>query len=301
MRLADVKGREQGTWSTVLRAGEKTPESLCQRVHEGLDALCHEAGVSRSQVLHLTAGAPGITDSSAGVVLSAPNLKNWNNVPLRSVLEAELGMRVAIENDTNLAALGEHRSGAAQGIDNFVFLAVGTGLGSGIVVNGRLLPGAHWSAGEVGYLGIRGQAREAPRFRATGQIERVVGGAGIERRWQAALAASGGSDLALQKLRASQILDRAQTGDLAALEVLQTTATLLADAITDIALLLDPELVVLGGGVGSHPALCPAVEACLAENELARPRLRPSALGAGAQLDGGISVSLAELERRLPS
>lgn len=253
------------------------------------------------KLLHLTVGAPGVTDSRAGVVISAPNLTNWNHVPLRDLLQRGLGVPVSVENDTNLAALGEHHAGAARNADNLVFLAVGTGLGAGILVNGRLLAGAHWSAGEVGYFGVRNQPREVPRVRETGQIERVVGGDGIERRWRDALPSRGESDPALFQLRASQILDQAQAGDSAAIRILHATATLLADAITDIALVLDPELVVLGGGVGSHPALCPAVEACLSGNEFARPRVRSSALGPEAQLAGAIAVSLAAVGGRAPS
>ena len=191
MRLADLAGTEVTAWSTVLQRREKSPEAVCARIDEGLKLCCQEARVPRRDVLHLTAGAPGITDSHAGIVLAAPNLTQWNDVPLRTLLERQTRLPVAVENDTNLAALGEHRFGAAQGSDTFIFLALGTGLGAGLILGGKLYAGAHWSAGEVGYFGRRGQPREAPRLRETGQLERAVGGAGIEQRWQEALAERG--------------------------------------------------------------------------------------------------------------
>lgn len=312
LRLADLQGIELGAWSTLLGENEKTPKAVCRRLAHGLDLCCHDSGVTRSKLIHLTAGAPGITDSRSGIVIAAPNLTQWSNVPLRELLEQEIGLPVAVDNDVNLAALGEyhasavnkehdeqhdgeHHEGEARGVAAFVFLALGTGLGCGIVLHGRIHAGAQWSAGEVGYLHPRNRPRKPPRLSHTGSLEEVVGGSGVEQRWRQALLARAITDQDLHARRALQVFDRVAEGDLAAAEVLQATATLLADAITDIALVLDPELVILGGGLGSHPALCPAVEACLAANELARPRLRSSLLGANAQLAGAVAFSLAQV------
>ena len=300
MMVTDLNGAVVTQWSTVLLKHQKTPVSICALINEGLRTMCRQSGTSTRKVLHLTAGAPGITNVTTGVVLSAPNLKDWNEVPLRDMLQHETGMPVIVENDTNLAAVGEHRRGAAEGIENFVFIALGTGVGAGIFLRGQLHHGAQWCAGEVGYFGVSGKKREAMQVRHTGQLERVIGGGGIEEQWLKVLSRSScppNPDLA--KLRAPQIFDLARDGDPLATEVLTYTASQLADAVADISLLLNPELVILGGGVGSHPELCRATQMLVERHEFAQPQLRSSSLGTRAQLFGAISLSLAAAEAHL--
>jgi glucokinase len=294
MTLADLSGTALTQWSQVLRHRQKAPDGMCALMQEGLKEMCEVSGIPTSRVLHLTAGAPGITDVNAGVVLSAPNLTNWDNVPLRSMLSAKLGIPVHVENDTNLAAVGEHLDGVARESDDFVFIALGTGAGAGIFIDGHLHRGANWSAGEIGYFGVGGKPRDPMRMRKTGQLEEVIGGKGIEVRWQKALERSKAKPSAdMLNLRASQILDHAVQGDRIAQEVAVKTASLLADAIADISLLLNPQLVILGGGVGSHPELCRLTQSMLKRHELAsRLIIRSSSLGTHAQLRGAISTSL---------
>ena len=300
MMLADLSGEVQATWSTVLLKPQKTPEGVTSLIHDGLRTMCRQAGTSTRKVLHLTAGAPGVTDVTAGTVLSAPNLKDWTDVPLRTMIETETGIPAIVENDTNLAAVGEYRRGAAEGVDNFVFMALGTGLGAGIFLGGQLHHGAGWCAGEIGYFGVSGRKREAIELRQTGQLERIVGGAGIEEQWVKALARTAAPAQAeLGRLRATQILDLARDGDPIASEILAATAALLADAIADISLVLNPELVILGGGVGSHPDLCRHTSMLVQRHEFAAPQLRSSSLGTRAQLFGAISLSIAAAEARL--
>ena len=301
MILADLSGTTVAHWSHVLRESQKSPASVCSLVRDGVKKMCADGGIPMSRVLHLTAGAPGITDVTAGVVRSAPNLKDWNDVPLRSLLAAKLGLAVAVENDTNLAAVGEHRYGAARQTQDFVFLAIGTGAGSGIFLNGQLHHGANWSAGEIGYFGVSGKKREPMRMRHAGQLERAIGGGGIEALWQNALQRVKKKASPEQlHLRAGQILDLAAGGDRVALNVAEATACLLADAIADVALLLNPKLVVLGGGVGSHPELCRLTCKAIQRHELAAGLdILPSALGTQAQLRGAVALSLEAINALL--
>ena len=298
MMLADLSGTALTQWSHVLRERQKTPAAMCTLVQEGLKEMCKTSGVSVSRVLHLTAGAPGITDVSAGVVLSAPKLTAWNDVPLRSMLQTKLEIPVIVENDTNLAAVGEHLCGAARETANFVFIALGTGVGAGIFINGQLHHGANWSAGEVGYFGVEGEARQPMRMREAGQLEGVIGGGGIEACWQKTICRRKPKPAPeLLPLRATQILDLAAEGNHTALEVAAKTASLLADAIADIALLLNPQIVILGGGVGSHPELCRLTRSKIERHELAnRLVIRSSALGTQAQLLGAISTSVEAMQ-----
>lgn len=307
MMLADLGGNIVTQSSVLLGAKQKTPEGVGKLVVEGLRTMCRQSGTPFNKVLHLTAGAPGITNVENGVVLSAPNLEDWNDVPFRTLLEQEGGIPAVVENDTNLAALGEHWRGSARGVESFVFIALGTGVGAGIFINGQLHRGAQWSAGEIGYFGVRGKKRTPIMMRELGQLEQMIGGSGIEAEWHRILekrpAPSNAEDRRqmeeMRALRATQIFDLAGEGDRCAGDVVRFTATILSDAIADISLLLNPAVVVLGGGVGSHPELCRITEKLTQENEFAQPMLRSSSLGTQAQLYGAVSVSLLAVEDQI--
>jgi glucokinase len=296
MMLADLNGNPVAQWKAKLAPDQKEPRSVCKLIHEGLQTMCKDAGVSRERVLHMTIGAPGITDVDRGVVLSAPNLTNWSDVPLRELIESETGVPAMAENDTNLAALGEHWQGSAQAVDNFVFIAMGTGVGAGIFLGGKVHHGSAWSAGEIGYLGVPGMAREPLQMQRTGQLEGIIGGAGIERQWCEQLARSGRDDASLKSLRGAQIFDLAEKRDPDAISVMRYTAAVLADAISTISLLYDPSLVVLGGGVGSHECLRKETEDLLLKSDFPHPAIRISLLGTQAQLYGAVSISLSAIE-----
>lgn len=300
MILADLNGRIVTQWATQFTEKQRSPKAVCSLIHEGLKTMCQQGSTSIRKVLHITAGAPGITNIKSGVVLSAPNLVEWTDVPLRSMLERELGISADVENDTNLAAVGEHWRGSAEGVDDFVFVALGTGVGAGVFINGRLHHGANWSAGEIGYTGVRGRTREALEVHATGQLERAIGGIGIETEWKRLVSKERRANMgALEGLRATEIFDLAVDGDRLAGQLVQYTAQILADCIVDLSLALDPGVVILGGGVGSHPELCRVTERLLASNEFAKPQVRSSSLGTQAQLHGAISISLAATELQL--
>ncbi|MGI4854148.1 MAG: ROK family protein [Janthinobacterium lividum] len=295
MMLAHANGTPAAYWDAHIAPDGKAPQDVVALVGVGLRAMV--ATVPAAPLLHITVGAPGITDPGNGTVLEAPNLPGWTNVPLAALLQTAFGVPAAVDNDTNLAALGEHAAGVAQGVDDFVFIAMGTGVGAGLVLGGKVHRGKNGSAGEIGYLPLPGAPRQPVRMRETGQLERSIGGLGIEARWQESLAMSNCADAAERKaLRAPQIFDLAEGGDPLATEVLQWTARLLADALCTLTLVLDPAMIVLGGGVGSHPHLCAATANILRENDFPMPVLRSSSLGTQAQLFGAVAVSLAALD-----
>jgi glucokinase len=196
--------------------------------------------------------------------------------------------------------VGEHWRGSASGVEDFLFIALGTGVGAGIFLRGRLHHGANWSAGEIGYAAVNGRPRQALEVHAAGQMEGAIGGLGIEAEWRRLLGRERRSNMnELAKLRATEIFDLAVDGDRLAAQIVQYAAQILADCIVDMSLTLDPEVVILGGGVGSHPELCRSTEKLLARNEFAKPQVRSSSLGTQAQLHGAISVSLSATEARL--
>lgn len=299
MMLADLNGRPVAQWATHLGERQKTPRAIVGLIASGLRDMARQPGAS-ARLLHLAIGAPGITDVERGVVLAAPNLQGWTEVPLQALAERDLRIATTVENDVNLAALGERSEGVARGMQDFVFVAMGTGVGAGIFLRGALHHGAKWSAGEIGYLPVAGMPRQTVQLEQTGQLERTIGGAAIEGLWKKALRRERRSAReSLIDLRAPQIFDLADEGHALAGEVLSQTASILADAISTIALLYNPQMVVLGGGVGSHRALCRATQAFLQKNQFAQPELCSSTLGTEAQMYGGIALALAAAEGKL--
>ena len=141
MMLADLNGRAIAQWATRLTERQKTPRAIVALLQTGLEEMKRQAGVT-GRVMHLTVGAPGITDVEHGVVLAAPNLQGWTDIPLRALVERELKIRCTVENDVNLAAVGEHAQGQARGTQDYIFIALGTGIGAGIFLRGALHHGA---------------------------------------------------------------------------------------------------------------------------------------------------------------
>jgi len=292
LALADLNGVVIGRWNALLRT-ERSPQAVVETVSSGISQLIQQQKVPLRKVLHLAAGAPGITDVNAGRVLSAPNLTGWVDVPLRDLLQTKTRIPVTIENDVNLGGLGESWAGAARNVDNFVFLSIGTGAGAGVVLNGRLHHGATWSAGEVGYMLVPGLPDDPPATDRPGALETAIGGHGIEREWMDQARSTRAATL-----RATDIFDLAASGDRKARELLNRAARPLAMAITNLSLTLDLSLVVLSGGTGGHPALLQAVQRRLERNQFARPTLVLSALNGEAQLYGAIWLALQAAEAR---
>jgi glucokinase len=293
LALADLNGSIFGRWSSALRA-DSTPKAVTEIVASGIAHVTQQHKVSAKKIIHIAAGAPGITDAVAGRVLSAPNLDSWQDVPLRDLLQDKTRIAATVENDVNLGALGEGWRGTAQNVANFIFLAIGTGAGAGIVLNGALHHGANWSAGEVGYLLLPELAADPPSTEQPGALELAIGGKGIEQTW----AEQVGPADSTYALRATDIFDLAATGDGRARELLHLTADKLAMAITNLSLVLDLSLVVLSGGVGEHRALLQATQRRLERNQFARPQLVASSLGGEAQIYGAIWLALQAAEEQ---
>jgi glucokinase len=132
----------------------------------------------------VAAGAPGVTNVDEGVVIATSYLMGWRDVPLRALLEAKLGVPVAVDNDVNVAAIAESKIGVARGVRDFVFVALGTGIGAGIVLNGQIFHGMSWSAGEIGYLLVPGTPVTPVETGEPGALEGIVGGEGIKAQWR---------------------------------------------------------------------------------------------------------------------
>jgi glucokinase len=271
--------------------GIREPANIVDIIRTGVDDLLKQASIPRSALKAIAAGAPGITDVDTGVVIVTSYLLGWRDVPLRALLQESLGIPAAVDNDVKLAALGESWAGAAVGTSDFVFIAIGTGVGAGIVLDGRPFRGTGWTAGEVGYMLLPGlPADPAPRGKP-GALEGVLGGEGIQSQWRSRWSESVTS--LPRDLNATAIFDHALSGDALAQTILAQSARMLASAIYNISLVLNCSLFVLGGGVGTHPALREAARVLLSSwGTRVQPRLIASTLGADAQLFGAIRLAL---------
>ena len=256
-----------------------------------LEELLSIARADGQNVLGIAVGAPGETQHEEGVVRWAPAL-NWRDFPLRQRLQEATGLPVVVDNDVNLAALGEYWFGAvgngAVALHNIVLLSIGTGIGAGVILEGQLYRGAQGNAGEIGYL-LPGRQFLGQRYDGFGAFEQVASGSGIAARARAALADEWSAE-ELAQITAETVFAAAREGAPWAAPILAETCETLALGIAAIATLLDPECVILGGGVAqASDLLIPGIEGCL-EGALPKPpRILPSRLGHRAVVLGGIT------------
>ena len=244
--LADFRGEILQESNVKIRP-EDGPRKLIGEIVEAARALAATAG---GRLRALAIGVPSPVDAEHGVVAFAYNLPGWKNIHLARELEKKLRVPIFLENDANMAAIGEHWRGVAQGVDNFVFIAMGTGTGSGVFVEGRLYRGRTGSAGEVYRMNID-WPRWADDFGDSGHFESFVSGIGIAAEGRKALqpaSSSGTSDLAAER-DAYFVFEAFRRGDPQAQSVLERIFTMLGVGISNVIAILDPDLIVLGGGI----------------------------------------------------
>lgn len=295
--LADLHGNVLGRWNTSTKA-TSSPEMVIAQIEQGISHLLRQSSLSQQSLSAVAVGAPGATDPTTGMVLATSYLKGWKDVPLRQMLESAVGIPAAIENDVRIAALGEHWKGVARGVDDFVFLAIGTGIAAGVFANGKLIRGVHGTAGEVGYMHVPHAPEEPARPGEPGALESILGGDGIRRQWLSASAGNPGAQTPV----ATEIFALASNGDPLAKSVLDHSARLLAYAVYNISLVLNSAVFILGGGIGVSVPLCDATKRVLETYNIpSRPDIVISSLGTDAQLTGAIGLALTTAGRHIES
>ncbi|TWP53409.1 ROK family protein [Lentzea tibetensis] len=274
--VADLAG------SVVARVDERnrcrTAGALVRTVSELATQTVSDAGLTLSDVVVKVIGTPGVPTGRS--VHHAPNLPGWERAGLLDELESALGTELVVENDANLAAIGEYASGAARSVGVFACIMVGTGIGMGVVVDGELFRGAHGAAGEIGYLPFGQSTRDVQR----GQFEDAAAAASVLD-----MAARQG----LSARSAREVFDLARAGDTRALDVVREEGARLAFLVAAVTAVVDPELVVLGGGIGGNlDLLCGPMEEVLRRTTPLVPRIVAGELGDGAVLAGAVAVGL---------
>ena len=244
--LADLSGEVRARQSVRSRAS-----SVSSRIAElvGLsDGLCAEVGVARAAITQTVIGSPGVYNPRLGKLTITGGLSGWGKPEVLSGLRDSFGPHLVVENDADAAALAEQALGHGRGVDSFAFVTVGTGIGMGLVLNGRLHRGFHGVAGEIAYLPIsEGTGTDEGDARRRGVLEAAGSAAGVVRAARRAGLRG--------PVSARRVFAAAAAGDERAAAVVADEARLVAKAICAVVTVVDPQLVVLGGGIGQAPGL----------------------------------------------
>ncbi len=276
--ISDLNGTIRARQDVELQGADA--ERALAAVAELRDALVAATGLSGSLIDGVVVGVPGVTGAAGGTLQLAANVPGLEGRRFAAELEAALALPITLENDINLAALGERELGVARGVDDFVFLSVGTGMGAGIVLRGELHTGRHGFAGEIDF--------------ALDPLEEDVDPSAPQIADLAAEIAGGHEETSLRApFEARAVFDAARHGDEAAQLVVAEVARRIALHLAPVAAVVDVELVVLGGGIGSNgDLLLEPVRQLLASWLPFPPQVEVSTIGEAAVLAGALSVGV---------
>lgn len=244
-----VHGRAHGPTEV-----HRPAQDLLERLRRLADQAVTAAGATWSNVVAAGVGVPGPLDVAAGKVVAAPNAPNLAGFPLRDGLVEVLGRRVYLENDANAAAVGEWLFGAGRGCRHMVYLTISTGIGGGIIADGRVYGGGHGNAGEIGHMLVERDGRLCGCGRR-GCLEAYASGTAIARRAESALAAGAASVLQERTggnpraVTSRLVAEAAGEGDALARQIWDEAMSYLGETVGNLMNALNPERIVLGGGV----------------------------------------------------
>jgi len=257
------------------------------------------AGRHGRAVAAVGVGAPGVIHEQTGVVVKSPNFPDWNNLPLKRTLEESLRLPVFVENDANAAALGEQWRGAAMDVGSMIFLTLGTGVGGGIVLDGRIWHGADGMAGEVGHMTIVPEGRTCGCGN-TGCLEMYASSRGIVMTYKEMAAAQGTVSAERQQITSAQVYQAAREGDARALRAMQEMGRSLGIGIANLINIFNPEMVVIGGRVKDAwdlfiDASRGEIRKRAFEYPADRTKIVPSVLGDDAGMVGAAAVAFQKV------
>ena len=275
-------------------------EEQVKRIADCVLSTVGKAGLSADDIESVGVGIPGIASSETGEIIKCTNM-GWNHVPFREVFRRYLDKPVYIDNDANVAALAESMAGISAGTSSSVFITIGTGIGSGIIINGQIWKGAHGIGGELGHTildldGVPctcGNHGCLERYCSATALIRMAREAVAEHPESQILSIAGGDP---SRIEAKTVFDARKENDATAIEVYQRYISCLAQAVASVINLLDPEVIVLGGGVSKagKDLLDPLVKEFpqyVLFNDQPLPPVRLAVLGSEAGMIGASMLS----------
>lgn len=300
--LADEEGRILRRTSCLTLAKERL-EPVIGRIEGAIYEVM--GSTDRGQVQGIGVVAPGPLDPWKGIIMDAPNLPGWKNVPLKDLMGEEFGLPVFVGNDANLAALAEQRFGAGQGVADLIYITVSTGIGGGIIAHNRLLLGAQGFAAEVGHQTIEAHG---PRCNCgnIGCLEALAAGPAIARRarelikdgTETAITELVGGDL--DRITAKEVNQAAQAGDPMAIEIFRQAGFYIGIGVVNLLHILNPSLIVIGGSVAKagdllfEPIRATVRERAMGSYYWENTPILPATLGDDVGLLGAVALVLLQ-------
>ncbi|HEX3816101.1 MAG TPA: ROK family protein [Mycobacteriales bacterium] len=288
--VADLAGNVRSRLS--VRAKATTALARVRELAELAATLLSDAGLTAEQITQTVIGSPGVYDPNRNSLTLTGRLSGWDSPSVLAALRAEFGPTLMIENDVDAAALAERAHGHGRDVDSFAFVSVGTGIGMGLVIDGKLHRGSHGVAGEISYLpfaeGRGGDERDA---RKRGSFDATASAAAVVRAAKRAGVRGASS--------AERVFRAAAAGDPVAAEIVAEEALLVAKAVCAVITVADPELIVLGGGIGQAPGFIDAVVEQLRTLAPVLPEVQASVLGADSVVGGCIAAGIDQAWHRM--
>jgi glucokinase len=302
--VGDLNGDVVASERRPVRTRERADAAaLLRHVQAAATTALAAAGTRRSMLQAVGVGTPGIVDPATGRLSLAPQLGGWDSLPLGRRLQRSFPCPILVENEVHLSVLAERWLGAARGIDDALFVQAGYGIGGGLLVGGRLYRGANGAAGEIGYLPFTEDW--SPRD-GLGPFEHAAGGNAYARHGRRAAAARGGGRLLElaggdpDAIDAEVVFAAAAENNAAALRIIDTLVRRLARGIAAAAVVVDPQKVIIGGGLSrAGEALLRPLERELADLVPIPPEVVLSALGEEAVALGALRLAVQTVENRL--
>jgi len=247
--VVDDQGKPLSTVNLPTEA-YRGQEAGLERMCETIRLAVREAGLSLERIAAIGVATPGTMDIHAGIILDPPNLRPWQNVPVRQHIAQTFGLPTAFQNDANAAAFGEYWAGAGRGTKSMALFTLGTGVGGGIVIGGRVLIGEHSHGAEVGHMKIEMTNPRRCSCGRMGCLEAYASATAVVNRAAEALAREGRSSLLrVPILTARDVFEHAAQGDGLAGRLVEETAFYLAVGAMNVMHMIDPDMVVFGGGM----------------------------------------------------
>ncbi len=279
-------------------------DTVVNKIVDSIKEVCRQAHLETDQLTAIGIGSPGPLSTKTGIVIDAPNLNNWVNVPLRDLVQKHFKTNVFLDNDANAAAYGEFWVGAGKGIDNLMVITLGTGIGGGMFIDGKLYRGPDDTSGEIGHIPI---LLNGPLCNCgnRGCLETLASATGLVNRAIHSLRFGVSSlmmDLCekdLNKLTAKMVHEAALKGDKLAIELLRETGFYIGIAAAGIVNLLNPEMIIIFGGLsGAGEFLFAPVREEIKKRAFPTPAARvkvvPAILGNNAGAIGAAGIALME-------
>ena len=281
--IADLAGTVRSRLSVRTEAGD-----AMARIQELVDLtakLAVEAGIEVEQLTQTVLGSPGVYDPRLDALTLTGRLSGWDSPAALAALRERFGPSLMIENDVDAAAIAERVHGHGRDVESFAFVSVGTGIGMGLVLDGKLRHGSHGVAGEIGYLPFTEGSGSDPRdARKRGGFDASASAAAVVRA--ARRAGVRGATTA------EKVFAAAARGDVLAAAVVAEEALLVAKAVCTVITVVDPDLVVLGGGIGQAPGFLEAVTKQLRQLAPVMPEVKASVLGTETVVAGCLAAGV---------